>query len=133
VTAFLAVYDPDGRTLRYASAGHPPALLRPAEGGSRPLDGDPGIPLGVLRDAEYRDHGLRVERGQSLLLYTDGITEARAPDGRFFGLAGLERAFDASGTSSPAGVVEHVVAAVRRHEAGGQPGDDRTLLALRVE
>jgi sigma-B regulation protein RsbU (phosphoserine phosphatase) len=101
VTAFLAVYDPETKTLRYARAGHPPALVRQPGGGFRLLRGGAGVPLGVLGDAEYTDHLLELVRGQMVLLYTDGITEARAPDGRFLGVEGLQRALDACDKQAP--------------------------------
>jgi sigma-B regulation protein RsbU (phosphoserine phosphatase) len=101
VTAFLAVYDPARRTLRYARAGHPPALLRPPGGGFHLLRGGAGVPLGILGEASYEGRDLGLERGSMLLLYTDGITESRSPDGGFLGVEGLQRALDACEKEAP--------------------------------
>ena len=74
VTAFVGVIDPVERTMRYASAGHLPALLRSADGAILELT-TPGLPLG------YREHGasasgtIHLPEGSCLLLYTDGLVE----------------------------------------------------------
>ncbi len=78
VTAFYAVLDPRARMLTYARAGHnPPRLVR----GDRvlSLDGAGGLPLGILDGQKYCQTTVPLERGDLLLLYTDGITEAMAP------------------------------------------------------
>ena len=82
VTVFLGFLDREGGRLVYSSAGHPPPLL--ATDGQVALLQSIGVPLGVFADARYRDTETDVQEGSLLLLYTDGITEARR-DGDFFG------------------------------------------------
>ena len=65
-------------------AGHPPPLLV-RSGGEVEEVGCSGKVLGVFPDAELRDTSLRLMPGEALVLYTDGVTEARSPDGDFFG------------------------------------------------
>ena len=83
LTAFMGFYEPAGRRLRYASAGHPsPALLpRLANHAARFLEAAGGPPLGIDDDASFDEATVGLPPGQTLLLYTDGISEARAPDG----------------------------------------------------
>lgn len=133
VTAFFAVYDPPTRRLTYARAGHnPPLLKQPGDGGRvSPLDHVGGIPLGVLSDTTYDDHAMTLDDGQTLVLYTDGITDAACPDGRMFGIAGLERALTAC-TGEPDCVVGSITSALTEHEDCIQPNDDQTLVAMRI-
>lgn len=133
VTAFFAVYDPPTRTLTYARAGHnPPLLKNPGSGGAvRRLDDIGGIPLGVLMDTTYDQQSITLEPGQTLVLYTDGITEATCTDGTMFGIEGMEAALTEC-TGQPDCVVGSVNTALRDHEGTVQPNDDQTLVALRV-
>ncbi|MHC5113153.1 MAG: PP2C family protein-serine/threonine phosphatase [Planctomycetota bacterium] len=135
VTAILARYEPTSRELRYARAGHNPALLmerHPDEMQMRRLDAVGGVPLGVLDEVEYEETSITLEPGQTFVLYTDGITEAMAPDGRQFEVEGIERSLtECSG--HPDCVIGHVTNALREHEAGRRPTDDQTLLVMRVD
>ena len=81
VTAFVGVFDAIGSTLTYASAGHPPPLLRHADGSIEAL-ADAGLPLGLRSNgANARSTTVHVTKGSCLVLYTDGLTEfQRAPE-----------------------------------------------------
>ncbi|MHC4126811.1 MAG: PP2C family protein-serine/threonine phosphatase [Planctomycetota bacterium] len=134
VTAFLAVYDPTTRRLTYARAGHDPPLFRSAGTGAsiRRLDDVGGAPLGVLSPMRYDEATVLLQPGQTLLLYTDGVTDARGPDGSMFGVGGIERAL-ASCAGEPGRVVASIADPLSRHEGGIRPGDDQTIVAIRAE
>jgi phosphoserine phosphatase RsbU/P len=134
VTAFFAVYDPLSRVLTYARAGHnPPLLKNPGSGGKvTSLDAVGGIPLGILSDTSYENHTVTLESEQTLILYTDGITEASCPDGRMFGQEGLESVLTDC-TGRPDCVISSVNTALTEHEGCIQPKDDQTLVAISVE
>jgi sigma-B regulation protein RsbU (phosphoserine phosphatase) len=134
VTAFLAVYDPPSRKLTYARAGHNPPLIKSGDpdGSIRRLDDVGGVPLGVLDPVRYDEATLLLQPGQTLLLYTDGVTEARGPDGSMFGLGGVERAL-AKCSGEPRRVVASITDPLSRHESGIRPGDDQTIVAIRAE
>jgi len=137
VTAFLAVYEPARRRFTYARAGHNPPLLRdPASPGSpaavRRLDDVGGIPLGVIDPTRYDEASIELRPGATLLLYTDGITEARAPDKSMFGIRRVEEAFAAS-PQDPAGIVQSILDPVIAYSRGRPSGDDQTIVAIRVE
>ncbi|MFK3733767.1 SpoIIE family protein phosphatase [Streptomyces sp. NPDC088090] len=75
-TAVCGVYDPEDRTLRWARAGHlPPVLVRREEAADLPLLR--GLLLGALAEAEYEEDELRLEPGDTVLMYTDGLVERR--------------------------------------------------------
>lgn len=79
-TLFHLQYDPVSGRASYVRAGHPPALLRLADGTVVELDGRGTPPLGILDDVEFPEHAVEVPRGSLLLLYTDGLIERREVD-----------------------------------------------------
>ena len=87
-TAFLAVLEPATGHLRYANAGHNPALLIRASGEVEEL-GATGMPIGLVAEAAYGRREAELGAGDTLLLYTDGITEALDPDDGEYGLERL--------------------------------------------
>ena len=76
-TAGCAVYDPETRCLRYATAGHPPPLLVPAEGEPRLLRIEADPPLGTVPYAAYAEQDCLLEGGDTVVFYTDGLVERR--------------------------------------------------------
>ena len=132
VTAFYGVYDPPTRSMTYASAGHPSPLLRRAtSGGVVNIDGTRGLPLGIDAGERYPTATIQLAVGDVLLVYTDGFSEARAPGGAFLGADGLSAVL--ATTKGPAAdVMAAVLSAVETFTAAAAPGDDRTLLAIRV-
>ncbi|MEU6919001.1 PP2C family protein-serine/threonine phosphatase [Streptomyces olindensis] len=77
-TAVIARFHPDEPTLTWAAAGHPPPVLRLADGSVRILDAKPGAMLGIPLTQEIHDHTVPVAPGSTLALYTDGLVERRA-------------------------------------------------------
>jgi len=135
VTAFLGVYDPADRRLCYARAGHEPPLVREpgaATGAITRLDAVGGVPLGVLDHVEYEEATIEMAPGRTLLLYTDGITDARDPHGAMFGIDRVERAL-AGCAGGPASVVKSITDPLDRHAVDVRPGDDQTIIAIRAK
>ena len=87
------------------------------------------IPLGVLRDYEYSNNEITLEPGDLLVLYTDGITEARDRHDRMFGSDRL-RQLVATGPDSPRALCDSIVADVTAHQGGPIGDDDQTLIVL---
>jgi len=131
-TGLAGVLDPASLTVTLSAAGHDMPFLRRADGTVTQLAGAAGLPMGVIAGAAYPTLGLRLGRGDTLLAFTDGLTEARDPAGALFGLERARAAFAAA----PAGA-EAAVACLRARllawEAGAPPADDMTLLALSVD
>jgi serine phosphatase RsbU (regulator of sigma subunit) len=133
MTLFLGVIDAAGDTLTYASAGHDPPLIWSAERG---VVEEPelwaGSPLGVLPGSRYAVHEREVRPGDVWVLGTDGIWEARDPDGRFYGkerLAGMIR----EGAGLPLGKLSDSIRQDVLDFHGGAPHvDDITALFLRA-
>jgi anti-sigma regulatory factor (Ser/Thr protein kinase) len=74
-TVLLAIFEPTNGRLRYTSAGHPPALVVAPDGSAGFLEHPPAVPMGVLETPRYAEHELVLERGSTLVLYTDGLVE----------------------------------------------------------
>jgi sigma-B regulation protein RsbU (phosphoserine phosphatase) len=136
VTAFYAVLDPVSRTLTYSVAGHnPPRLVR--GGRILPLDERAALPLGIDTDQTYANVELPLERGDRLLLYTDGITEAVAParaaiPRQLFGVGRLDSLLrDCASTSSARECIDRIRSEVAAFTASAPPTDDQTLIAIR--
>jgi Stage II sporulation protein E (SpoIIE) len=125
-TCVYAVLDPKNLTVRWASAGHLPALVTSPSGTGRLLRAEPGPPLGVLPDAHYRDERLRLQRGEALVLYTDGLVERRG-EPIDTGLAALEAA--PRPQPGPEAMCDELLHALL---GGAVPGDDVTLLLLQT-
>jgi sigma-B regulation protein RsbU (phosphoserine phosphatase) len=130
VTAFYGIYDPVSRELRFASAGHcPPRLRRGHEIVS--LDEARHLPLGIEADEPYGEFTLRLKKDDLLVLYTDGITEARNKHRELLGIPRLDKAV-CSCEGSPDDCVKTLLAAVEHFEQGIAAADDRTLLVAKV-
>jgi sigma-B regulation protein RsbU (phosphoserine phosphatase) len=135
VTALFAIYDPDTRRLTYARAGHnPPVWMRPAKGGGwdmAHLDRVGGVPLGILEDVSYEETAIDLETGQTVLFYTDGITEATSPTGDMFGVEGIEQSLTEC-TGEPQCAIRHITETLKNHEEHVRPDDDQTIVVMRV-
>ena len=134
ITAFAANYDPQTGLLSYTNAGHNPPVLRRA--GQPPrlecLDGSGGIPLGVDRSHSWDTVEVEVAAGDLLVLYTDGVTEARDAAGEMFGIGRLQQTIAAC-EPEPQLVVTTLEHALELHRKGTTPGDDQTILVIRID
>jgi sigma-B regulation protein RsbU (phosphoserine phosphatase) len=131
VTAAYAVYDPAARELSYASAGHPPLRIRRRDGSIISLNGARSLPLGIIHDELYHESVAALGPGDTLVLYTDGITEARSPSGELFDLQRLDATI-ASCDDGPDAMIQQILVNVEEFTAGRAASDDRTLLVAQV-
>ena len=131
-TLFVGIVDLTTSSLTYCSAGHPPAILVSAQSGEAELlDVQSGV-VGAFHDMEYKNGSIRLHEGDILLLYTDGTTEARSPEGAFFGETGLRdmimnevpRGFD--------GLLNRFLSTLDRY-TGRRLDDDVAMVALRFD
>lgn len=132
VTAIYGVYDPSTSTLVYANAGHPEVLVRRAPGRvEEQTHPAAGPPLGVLEDASYAPHVVKLGAGESFVLYTDGITEAFDGERRMYG---KERLAGVVGRSGPGAsdLVGAIVEDVGQFAGLASRSDDRTLVVGHV-
>ncbi len=132
-TVFLAFYDPTTKRLTYARAGQtPPILISPHQEGASYLDVVGDLPLGVSPDTNFQESTIELRSGDLLVLYTDGITEAKGPGGVFFDTQGLEAALSTP-INDPGTAIMRIKLGIFDHTHGGPAGDDQTIVAIKVE
>jgi sigma-B regulation protein RsbU (phosphoserine phosphatase) len=113
-----------------ANAGHNPSILLEADGTARVMAFDHGMALGVQPNVPYKDTELILRPGQSLFLYTDGVTEALSATNEIFGVARLINHLEQAPKSDPAVLLRRTLDLVANFQ-GGRLVDDVTMLALR--
>ena len=133
ITCFYGLIDPENKRLLYISAGHNPPLLLRANGTSELLT-QGGLPLGVFETSRYSESVVEFRSGDILVLYTDGVVEARDQRDEEFGLKRLEEVVLASSDRRAHEIVEAITRAVDEHssEVGG-PEDDLTVSVIKVK
>ena len=130
VTMFLGILDTNTGKLNYANAGHNPPLLQHENRQTAFVETCGGIPLGMFDDALYDTGFLMLKKGDTLLLYTDGVTEARNSQGDFYTDAALLNSFQQVAGLSAQDMAERLLADVRHFTFGASQSDDITLLTL---
>ena len=132
MSMFAAVIDTESGAMEWVNAGHnPPLLYRAATKELLPLEATGRI-LGILEDAAYRAGAETVlEPGDVLLLYTDGVTEARTPEGDLYEQERLESALVGAVAGTPREILAALRAEVRSWTAGLPNDDDLTMVAVK--
>lgn len=133
VTAFIAEFDAARRRVRFANAGHNRPLRHAGTGTVDTIDTAVGLPLGIIEGERYEDGVIEVDREHTLVLYTDGITEAKGtpPEREMFG---EQRLIDTLRhcTGAPPCVIESVHEGLFAHTRELNRADDQTIVAVRV-
>lgn len=130
VTAIIAYYHLPTGLLTYSNGGHSPPLLSVAENTYRELGQTHGSVLGGKSGIAYREDVHQFEPGQTLILYTDGVTEARSPNNEFFGLGRLKNFLATCNTPNVSEMCHQLDKSLKNFQQGDQ-FDDLTVLALR--
>lgn len=132
VTAFIGFLDVDTGEFRYVNAGHNPPFLCRAGGVFDSVSVKNNLMLAVLPDFDYEEERLRLESGDTIFLYTDGVTEAANPEQDMFGLERTRDSLNRRRRLSPHEILTGIKADVDAFAAGAEQSDDITMLALRM-
>ena len=130
VTMLYMIFDPSNGTLTYATGGHDAPVLVHADGSADELPGTGGIALGVVSNSKYECRSETVSPGDTIVLYTDGVTEARNSAGVQFGLKRLCDAFVGSPPAGPKAATDGVFDVVSEFVGDAPQFDDITCVAL---
>lgn len=130
VTAIIGIVDTRSGVIEYVNAGHPgPILIH--DGQARAVQQENSLPLGIDPDEKFVVRTIDPEKeAGAILFYTDGLTEAASPDGVMLGLPPVVDAVQSLEETTTGALLRTALALVRNHLAGGDGGDDMTLLAL---
>ena len=131
VTIFYAVLDLRTRILHFVNAGHCPPILRRHDGSIESLHATRPV-LGLILDEQFRSDRLLLGRGDRLLLYTDGVTEATNASDEEFGPERLGELVAGPDDESMPDRYTEIMNSVRAHSAG-KFGDDATLVLLSIK
>lgn len=129
-TLFLAIYDVNTGRFACANAGHNPPIILSQNGDYRILESFKNIILGINPEHNYKESEAHLDVGESLVLYTDGVTEAIAPDNSLYGEERFIERLIANASDSIETIVQEVVEALGTFQDGNQ-ADDITMLLLR--
>ncbi len=133
VTMLYAIYNPRTGELTYASGGHDPPLVVHPDGTSDLLPLTGGIALGVLAGFEYGEHTVTIAPGDTVCLYTDGVTEATNLDGKLLGIEGVQDYFATAPPADAESASQEIMKVVFEFTGEAPQFDDVTCLTLRRE
>jgi sigma-B regulation protein RsbU (phosphoserine phosphatase) len=127
-TGFYLIADEETGLVRYAGVGHPPAIIVGPQG-SRTLPSNPGM-LGIGMVDGTAGATDRIEPGESLVIYTDGLTDAMDPSDVLFGEDRLRTLLQSHYGADPAEILNRVASALDQHTSPGRPADDINIIVL---
>jgi len=127
----MVCLDVRGSKVTCANAGHDSTLRVGAAGAPQQVFPSSGTVLGLFPGQQYADETLELGPGESLVLYTDGVSEANDATGALFGEERLHACLAQGGAQTAAGTVERLLGAVRAFAGGAPQSDDITILVLR--
>ena len=130
VTVLYSIYDPQTGKLTYSSGGHDAPLLVKSDGNTELLPLTNGVALGIAPDVVFSSNTVQLERGDAVVLYTDGVTEAMNTKGEQFGVKRIMDVFDGSPPDNSAQAAREVFDAVKDFVGEAQQFDDITCLVL---
>ena len=133
VTMIYAVYDPATGVLTYADGGHDPPLVVHADGTSTQLPVTDGLALGVLPGFDYLQHSHELSIGDTVVLYTDGVTDAINSEEEQLGLTRLREAFASNPPGDAEDTGQQIIDLVNEFAGDVPQFDDTTCLVLRRE
>jgi serine phosphatase RsbU (regulator of sigma subunit) len=130
VTIFYGVLNIQTGVVEYSNGGHNPPYILSTQGAIVPVDNPGGMALGVRANAPYRAKRIQLRTGESLFLYTDGLTEAMDRADNLFSERRLQQCLQEVSRATPLELIRGAVSAVKRFATGAEQSDDITALAI---
>jgi phosphoserine phosphatase RsbU/P len=133
ITLGLCVLDARARTLTLTSAGHTPVIIRRADGRAEEVGQDvSGLPLGIMEDSEYEQTEVQLNPGDVVVIYSDGVTDARSPGDELYDSQSNHRLLKrvAQSSGGPGDIGRSILQDIREFSAGHSQADDITLVCL---
>lgn len=130
ITLFIAELDPATGAVKYINAGHNPPLIGHADGTVEQLESG-GFPLGILPQAQFEVGETQLNSGESLVIYSDGVTEANNPAEEEFGIDRLVQVISKNIAASASGLRDKVESALSAFTQTAPANDDITLVIVK--
>lgn len=131
VTLFYAIMNVRTGEVQYVNAGHNPPYILHKDGTLETLPTSKNICLGVLEDYTYTSDSLTLQKGDSLVTFTDGVTEACSTSNELYGESRLEALLPTLAGQSARSILDNVINAVHAHAEGAEQSDDITMLVAK--
>ena len=131
VTIILAMVNLENGAVDYVCAGHEPAFLIGVDDSRRSLPLTGGLAMGLIEDFDYTSGHVVLDPGETLFMYTDGLTDATNRKGELFGKERLEGTLNGSSQHAPEHIVNNIWNRIENFSAGTEAVDDMTCLVLR--
>src|SRR3989304_7924136 len=131
VTIFYGVLDTRSGAFEYSNGGHNPPYLISVDGKVKQLDNIGGLMIGAMKDVPYESNVVMIQPGESLLFYTDGVTEAFNKNEEEFQETRLSEILFNKNSSTTSDLVQHVFKNIQSFTEGVEQSDDITCLALK--
>src|SRR5262249_11580348 len=128
-TIVYGIYNTETKEARFCQAGHPTPLHLSAEGVTRTA-GQPGFPVGLWPGMDYEEFSVHLTPGDRLVVYSDGITECRNPDGAGYSEANLDKILRQKYLDPTPALVAGVQEDIRKWHGTSEFTDDVSLLVL---
>jgi len=133
VTVLYGILNVDNGEFIYARAGHEPPLMLMPGGSVERLPHETGMALGLWDDIVIDEQTITLPPGSTLVLYTDGMTDCRDPNGQPFGLERIQRSLTKCSNVSAQEVCDHLLQKLKRYQQGSKQDDDVTLVAVHAK
>lgn len=130
VTVLYGILDLKTRIFSYARAGHEPPLLLHIDGSVERVPHSPGMALGLWDEITLDERSVQLLPGDTLFLYTDGLTDCRGPQGESFGLERIKTTLSGLGSVNAQQVCDRMLEALNQFRDGSKQDDDVTLVAV---
>lgn len=132
ITAFIGVYDKTGHTYTYANAGHNPPFYMSKSNRANRLDDGHGVALGLFEGEKYTEHIVTLEAGDTVFLFTDGVSEAVSEKREFFGEERIGQNLCMSMEKKELSCMEAVLSDLNEFQGAAEQFDDITMMAVTV-
>lgn len=131
VTVFFGVLDTRSGAFEYSNGGHNPPYIISTDGKVKQLDNIGGLMIGAFKDVPFESNVVMVKSGETLVFYTDGVTEAFNKDNEEFQESRLEKVLEGKNSLNVNDLVQNVFENVQSFSQGVEQSDDITCLALK--
>lgn len=133
VTVLYGILNLENNEFSYARAGHEPPLLLHANGSVERIPHSAGMAIGLWEDVTLDERVVKLTRGDTLLMYTDGMTDCRNPHGEAFGLERIKNLLSGLAEQSAQQVCDTLLGTLQSYQNGSKQDDDVTLVAVQIK